>query len=178
MFTDSTRTLCTWYKSNTGALVSCPTYGSIMSGSSMLLANTGTGGRTIVCNKCNFTAGGITTSDIVRVFIGPGDHVRGISGIAAVTATTLTLTTTLPGLKIKDAFDFITATHGLGQILVQSAGFDWNGNPVVPPAWASVPNAMRYIYSGFTPHNFIYKGAGSPADGFPDIGAVPFRPIP
>jgi hypothetical protein len=44
---------------------------------------------------------------------------------------------------------------------------------VAPPVWATVPAAMQYVYAGFAPQNFIYKHAGSPADGFPDIGAVP-----
>jgi hypothetical protein len=109
----------------------------------------------------------------VRVFAGTAPTVRGWSGISSVTSTTLTLTTTISGLTANDTFDFITATQGLGRALVQSAGFDWNGNPVVPLGWATVPTAMQYIYAGFAPKNLIYKGAGSPQDGFPDIGAVP-----
>ena len=143
-----------------------------MNGGSLLLATSGTGGTTLVCSTCNFTANGITSADVVRVFASTGQTVRGWSAISSVSATTLTLATSIPGLASGDTFDFITATQGIGQVLVQSAGFDWNGNPVVPPAWATVANAMRYIYAGFAPRNFIYHRAGSPSDGFPDIGAV------
>jgi hypothetical protein len=173
MFVDSTRTLCTWYRTNSGTSLSCPTYGSVMNGISTLTATNGTGGTTIVCSACDFTANGVTTADVVRVFAGTAPTVRGWSGISAVTSTTLTLTTTISGLTMNDTFDFITATQGIGRALVQSAGFDWNGNPVAPPGWATVPTAMQYIYGGFAPQNLIYKGAGSPQDGFPDIGAVP-----
>ncbi len=175
LFVDSTRTLCGWYKSNSGATLSCPTYGSIMSPRGMFLSSPGTGGVTIVCTQCNFTANGVTTADVVRVFIGGGTVMRGWSNISAVTQTTLTLTTTIPGLGTKDSFDFITGSQGIGKTMVQSAGFDWNGNPVVPPTWANVAGAMQYIYGGFTPQNLIYHGAGSPADGFPDIGAISVR---
>ena len=58
----------------------------------------------------------------------------------------LTLATSIPGLASGDTFDFITSTQGIGRALVQSAGFDWNGNPVVPLTWATVANAMRYVY--------------------------------
>ena len=60
-------------------------------------------------------------------------------------------------------------------MMVQSAGFDWNGNPVTPPAWATVANAMAYVYAGFAPQNLVYHHAGDPAHGFPDIGAVPVK---
>ncbi len=173
MFVDPTRTLCTWYRMNTGAPLSCPTYGSIMNGNSTLVTSNGTGGTTIVCLACNFTANNVTTGDVVRVFAGTGQTERGWSGISSVTSTTLTLTSTIPGLTKNDAFDFITATQGFGRALLQSAGFDWNGNPVAPLGWATVPNAMQYMYGGFAPQNFIFKGSGSPQDGFPDIGAVP-----
>jgi hypothetical protein len=173
IFVDPTRTLCTWYRMNSGTSLSCPTYGSIMNGNITLVATNGTGGTTIVCSACNFTANGITTADLVRVFAGTGQTVRGWAGISSVTSTTLALTSTIPGLMKNDAFDFITATQGIGRALVQSAGFDWNGNQVAPLSWATVPTAMHYVYGGFAPQNFIYKGAGSPADGFPDIGAVP-----
>ena len=177
LFADSTRTLCGWYKTNTGASLSCPTYGSIMAGTGVVLvATTGTGGTTINCASCNFPANGITTADVVQVYAGTDDTVRGWSTISAVTAQSLTLNMAIPNLAPGDEFDFITSTQGLGKILVQSAGFDWNGNPVVPPSWATAANAMSYIYSGFTPQNLIYRGAGSPADGFPDIGAAPVNP--
>ena len=173
IFVDSSRTLCTWYRANTSAQLSCPTYGSVMTGVSLLRGTAGTGGTTVVCFTCNFTANGVSTADVVRVFTSTGQNIRGSSAISSVTGTTLTLTTSIPGLAVGDTFDFITATRGLGPIIVQSAGFDWNGNSVTPPAWATVAGAMRYVYSGFAPQNFVYKNAGSPADGFPDIGAVP-----
>jgi hypothetical protein len=173
MFVDPSRTLCTWYRLNSGTPLSCPTYGSVMNGASILIATGGTGGTTIVCATCNFTTNGITTADVLRVFAGTGITTRGWSNISSVTSTALTLSFAIPGLSPNDAFDFITSTQGIGRALVQSAGFDWSGNPVVPLGWATVPNAMQYVYTGFTPQNMIYKGAGSPADGFPDIGAVP-----
>ncbi len=172
-FLDASRTLCTWFRANSGTQLSCPTYGSVMSGAGMLVATTGTGGSMIVCSACNFVAKGVTASDVVRVFSGTSQTVRGWSNITSVTATTLTLSSAIPGLTKSDSFDFITATQGIGRALVQAAGFDWKGNPVAPPSWATVPAAMQYVYAGFAPQNFIYKGAGSPADGFPDIGAVP-----
>ena len=110
---------------------------------------------------------------MMRVFASTGQGIRGASAISSVTKTTLTLASAIPGLTLGDTFDFITATRGLGPFVVQSAGFDWNGNPVTPPAWATVAGAMRYVYAGFAPQNFVYKDAGAPADGFPDIGAVP-----
>lgn len=173
LFTDSSRTLCSWYRANTGAQVSCPTYGSVMTGISLLRATAGTGGTTIVCFTCNFIANGITSADVVRVFASTGQNIRGSAAITSVTSNSLILASAIPGLTLGDTFDFITATRGLGPILVQSAGFDWNGNPVTPPAWATIAGAMRYVYSGFAPQNFIYQGAGAPVDGFPDIGAVP-----
>jgi hypothetical protein len=173
MFVDASRTLCTWYKLNSEAELSCPTYGSVMNGGSMLVATPGTGGTTIVCAACNFAANGITVNDVVRVFQGTGSSVRGWSAISSVSTSRLTLTSDIGGMQSGDAFDFITSTQGIGRALVESAGFDWNGNPVVPAAWANVANAMQYIYSGFAPLNYVYKGAGSPADGYPDIGAVP-----
>ncbi len=176
MFTDSTRTLCTWYKLNSGASLLCPTYGSIMSGPGTLVTTAGTGRSTLTCSSCNFTANGITTADVVQVYAGTGTTPRGWSNISAVTAQSLTLTTAIAGLSAGDTFDFITSTQGLGRVMVQSAGFDWNGNSVTPPGWATVANAMSYIYTGFTPQNLVYKQAGSPAQGFPDIGAVPVRP--
>jgi len=33
-------------------------------------------------------------------------------------------------------------------------------------------SAMKYLSQGFAPQNLALKGAGSPQDGFPDIGAV------
>ncbi len=178
LFFDATRTLCNWYKNNSGATLSCPTYGSVMSPNGMLVATAGTRGTTLICSKCNFTGNGVTTADTVQVFVGGGTVLRGTSPITAVTATTLTLQIAIPGLALKDSFNFVTSTQGLGKILVQAAGFDWNGNPVVAPAWATVAGAMGYIYSGFNLRNLIYKGAGSPEDGFPDIGAVPFHISP
>jgi hypothetical protein len=175
MFVDATRTLCGWYKANSGSGVSCPTYGSVMNGNSTLKATDGSSGTTLVCSTCNFTGNGITTDDVVRVFAGSGQTVRGWSAISSVTATTLTLTSPISQLQKNDAFDFITATQGIGKMMVRSAGFDWNGNPVSIPAWPTVPAAMQYIFSGFAPRNFIYKGAGSPVDDFPDIGAVPVQ---
>jgi hypothetical protein len=172
-FVDATRSLCKWYQTNSGAQVTCPTYGSVMTGVSLLRATTGTGGTTIVCATCNFTANGVTTADVVRVFQSTGQNIRGTAAITAVNQTSLTLATPITGLTGGDTFDFITATQGLGKMLVQAAGFDWNGNPVTPPSWATVANGMQYVYEGFAPRNFIYHGAGSPADGFPDIGAVP-----
>ncbi len=172
-FIDASRSLCTWYKGNSGAQLSCPTYGSVMSAYTVLTTSGGTGGTTLACAACNFIANGVTAADVVRVFVGTRSTERGWSTIEAVTSTTLTLSAPIPGLQPGDAFDFITATRGLGQVMVQSAGFDWTGAPVAPPAWASVAGAMLYIYGGFTPQNLIYRGAGSPADGFPDIGAVP-----
>ena len=176
MFTDSTRTLCTWYKLNTGSPLLCPTYGSIMNGPGTLVTSSGTGGTVLNCSSCNFTANGITTADVVQIYAGTGITPRGWSKISAVSARSLTLTTPIAGLTVGDTFDFITSTQGLGKVMVQAAGFDWNGNPVAPPAWATVANAMSYIYSGFTPQNLVYRGSGSPADGFPDIGAVPVKP--
>jgi hypothetical protein len=173
LFADPSRTLCTWFRTYSGTQLSCPTYGSVMSGATMLVASNGTGGTTITCSTCNFVANGVTTSDVVRVFSGTSQNVRGWSNINSVSATTLTLTSAIPGLTKSDTFDFITATQGIGRALVESAGFDWNGNSVAPPVWATVPAAMQYVYAGFAPQNFIYKHAGSPADGFPDIGAVP-----
>ena len=173
MFVDSSRTLCTWYKANTGASLLCPTYGSIMSNPGALIATSGTAGTTLHCASCNFTANGITTADIVQVFMGRDSTPRGWSTISAVSAQSLTLNMTISNLSVGDTFDFITSTQGLGKIMVQAAGFDWNGNPVGTPSWATVANAMSYIYSGFAPQNFVYRGAGSPEDGFPDIGAVP-----
>ena len=126
-----------------------------------------------MCLTCDFTGNGITNADLVRVFASTGQNIRGASAISSVTKTTLTLTSAIPGLTLGDTFDFITATRGLGAIIVQSAGFDWNGNAVTPPAWATVAGAMSYVYSGFAPQNFVYRKAGSPRDGFPDIGAVP-----
>ena len=96
---------------------------------------------------------------------------RGWSGISSVTSTTLTLTTSIPGLTKNDAFDFITATQGMGRALCSppdSIGMEILSCRLV---WATVPNAMQYIYSGFAPQNFIYRGAGSPRTGSPDIGA-------
>ena len=173
LFVDSSRTLCTWYRTNTNAQLSCPTYGSVMTGASLLRTTTGTGGTTIVCSTCNFTGNGITTADVVRVFASTGQNIRGSSAVSAVNSTSLTLSSAIPGLTAGDTIDFITATRGLGQMVVQAAGFDWNGNPVASPAWATVPGAMKYIYSGFSPQNLIFRKAGSPRDGFPDIGAVP-----
>ena len=82
VFVDPTRTLCTWYRMNSGTSLSCPTYGSIMNGNLTLVATNGTGGTTLVCSACNFTANGITIADVVRVFAGTGQTVRGWSGIS------------------------------------------------------------------------------------------------
>jgi hypothetical protein len=177
LFVDETRTLCTWYRTNSGARLTCPTYGSVMAGSSLLQASGGTGGTTIACSTCNFTGHSITTADAVRVFAGTGQSVRGWAAISSVSATTLSLSSSIPGLASGDTFDFITSTQGIGRAMVTLGGFDWNGNQVIPVGWATVANAMRYVYAGYAPRNFVYKHAGSPADGFPDIGAVPVTGI-
>ncbi len=175
MFVDSTRSLCSWYKLNTGVALWCPTYGSVMANPGVLVATSGTEGTTIHCAACNFTANGITTADVVQVYMGMGATLRGWSPIVAVTAQSLTLGSAIANLAAGDTFDFITSTQGLGKMMVQSAGFDWNGNAVAPPAWATAANAMAYVYAGFAPQNLIYRHAGDPADGFPDIGAVPVK---
>ena len=76
-----------------------------------------------------------------------------------------------------DTFDFITTTQGIARAMVEINGFDWNGNQITPSGWATVGNAMRYVFAGYAPRNFVYKHAGSPQDGFPDIGAVPVTGI-
>jgi hypothetical protein len=177
LFVDAARTLCTWYRTNSPTPITCPTYGSVMAGSSGLVASSGTGGTTLVCSTCNFSGHAITTTDVVRVFSGTGQTVRGWSAVTSVSSTSLTLASSIPGMSSGDTFDFITATQLIGKAMVQINGFDWNGNQVVPMSWATVANAMRYVYAGFAPRNFIYKHAGSPQDGFPDIGAVPVTGI-
>ncbi len=177
LFVDSTRTLCTWYRLNSSVPVSCPTYGSVMAGASLLTATGGTGGTTITCSTCSFSAHGITNADVVRVFASTGQTVRGWSAISSVSPTSLTLASSIPGLAAGDTFDFITVTQGIGRALVEANGFDWNGNQVMPFGWGTVGNAMRYVYAGYAPRNFVYKHAGSPQDGFPDIGAVPVTGI-
>ena len=148
-----------------------------MAGASLLTATGGTGGTTITCSTCSFSAHGITNADVVRVFASTGQTVRGWSAISSVNPTSLTLASSIPGLAAGDTFDFITVTQGIGRALVEANGFDWNGNQVMPFGWGTVGNAMRYVYAGYAPRNFVYKHAGSPQDGFPDIGAVPVTGI-
>ncbi len=54
-----------------------------MNGDLTLVAtNAGTGGTTMVCSACNFTANGITTADVVRVFCGDGTgHSRSVRNL-------------------------------------------------------------------------------------------------
>ncbi len=178
LFVDASRTLCTWYRINSATPIMCPTYGSVMAGSSELVASSGTGGTTLVCSACNFTGHAISTHDVVRVFAATGQAVRGWAAISSVSSTTLTLASSIPGMTAGDTFDFITTTQGIGRAMVEVNGFDWNGNQVTPLGWATVGNAMRYVFAGYAPRNFVYKHAGSPQDGFPDIGAVPVTGIP
>jgi hypothetical protein len=51
-------------------------------------------------------------------------------------------------------------------------GWDINGNPATYNTAYNVMNVLSYIRTGFTPTNTQLKGAGSPTDGSPDIGAL------
>jgi hypothetical protein len=57
--------------------------------------------------------------------------------------------------------------------VVKVAGYDISGNAAIfNPAYA-VEKYLAYIRNGFAPRNRALKNAGSPADGSPDVGALP-----
>jgi hypothetical protein len=56
---------------------------------------------------------------------------------------------------------------------VKLNGFDLNGNPATYNGNYAPINVWNYLWTGFTPTNPVLKAAGSPADGSPDLGAIP-----
>src|SRR5581483_6310057 len=56
-------------------------------------------------------------------------------------------------------------------------GWDVNGNAATyNPAYA-LSSLLSYLRDGYTARNPLLKSAGSPADGSPDIGALPVVPV-
>ena len=49
-------------------------------------------------------------------------------------------------------------------------------NRLRPSGTATLQDLLDYLREGFRPRNQLLRGAGDPANGSPDIGAVPLRP--
>lgn len=70
--------------------------------------------------------------------------------------------------------DATTATiTAVARRMVTLNGWDYQGNPVTPDPNFTIQNALSYLRWGYTPQNPALQGAGAPADGSPDIGALP-----
>lgn len=168
---DAGRTVCTWWKSQSGSPVNCN-----WPKSNYYTAGVGTGSTTIDDSTINFQSIGIQDGvDVVLVYT-PGYQVRGVATVLAHDSNSLTIAPAVPGAGQGDHYTFITAAQSLGQSAVQLYGFDVNGNQVTPPAWvnpAMVSSVGNYLRQGLAPTNLAFFGAGN--DG-KSIGAV--DPIP
>jgi hypothetical protein len=163
-FVDTTRTLCTWLTIN-GGYAPCGHTGD-------LTATSGTTSSTIVCSSCDFVGWAITANDLAADY-SSGGVFRGTVQVVSVTDThTITVSPALTSMVSGDHFTFVTATRTIGQKIVAASGYDYLGNPVTFDNKWSVFSAMNHLTQGFTPQNLALKGAGSPQDGSPDIGAV------
>jgi hypothetical protein len=170
-FKDATRTVCSWWRQQTGSRVNC----SWPNGNSYI-AGAGTNSTRIVDTSVNFNAIGVRDrQDVVAVY-SPGWGFVGSATVLDHTNTSLRLMGTISGLAAGDHFSFITAPQNLGRTVVQLYGFDVNGNQVTPPSWVNpsiVQNIQSYVQQGYAPTNPALFHAGS--DGR-TIGAVEVMP--
>ena len=67
-----------------------------------------------------------------------------------------------------------TLAHVRAEI-VKLNGYDASGTPAVFNPNYSLSNFLNYVRYGFMPTNPLFKNAGSPADGSPDLGAIPMQ---
>ena len=168
-FQDTTRTVCTWWKQQSGSLANCT-----WPNGNAFTAGQGTNSTMITDPNVNFNALGVQDGvDVVMVYA--GWSVLGSGMVLSHTSTTLTVTP-ISGAGPGDNFSFITAPATLGPAAVQLYGFDINGNPVTPPAWVNsniVQSIESYLQQGYTPTNLALFGAAS--DG-KSVGAVEVLP--
>ena len=169
IFQDTTRTICTWWKQQSGSPANC----NWPNGNSFT-AGTGTNSVVITDSNVDFNSMGVKDGiDIVMVY--QGWNVVGSGTVLAHTSNALTVSP-IAGAAAGDTFSFITAPASLGPAAVQIYGFDMNGNPITPPAWVT-PNIVQsvesFLQQGYTPTNMALFGAGS--DG-KSVGAVEVMP--
>jgi hypothetical protein len=169
IFQDTTRTICTWWKQQSGSPANC----NWPNGNSYT-AGTGTNSVVITDSNVDFNAMGVKDGvDIVIVY--QSWNVVGSGTVLSHTSNALTVSP-ISGAAPGDTFSFITAPATLGPAAVQLYGFDINGNPVTPPAWVSsniVQSVESFLQQGYTPTNMALFGAAS--DG-KSIGAVQVLP--
>lgn len=168
---DAGRTVCTWWKSQSGSPVNCN-----WPKANYYTAGVGTSSTTISDTTLDFQSIGIQDGLEVVLLYTPNYLVRGIATVLAHSSNSLTIAPPVPGAGQGDHYTFITAAQSLGQAAVQLYGFDVNGNQVTPPAWvnpAMVSNMANYLRQGLTPTNLALFGAGG--DG-KSIGAVESMP--
>ncbi len=156
---------------NSGAQLSCPDLRQRDGRRSLLQATSGTGGTTLVCSTCNFTAHGITTTDVVRVFAGTGQSVRGWAADDLRQCDHVDAgDSSIPGLASGDTFDFITATQGIGRVLVQIDGLrlEWQSGDAPGVGHRCQRYAVRV--RRFCAQQFHLRHAGSPRTDSPISG--------
>lgn len=171
-FADPTRTVCTWWKAQSGSPANCN-----WPSANNFTATKGTDSTTIVDSSVNFMSMGVVDRvDQVLVYSSDWGTMRGSSLVIGHGPNSLRLAGFIPGTTSGDHFTFVTAAENLGLSAVQLYGFDANGNGVKPPAWVNlnmVQNLQSYLRQGFMPKNFALFGAGS--DG-KTVGAVDATP--
>jgi hypothetical protein len=172
-FVDPTRNNCTYFVTIGGGTANCQ-WNAATGGSGNYYTSTSVSGTALINDtNANFTATGWTAdNDWVVIYAGATLTFRCAAQVTAVSATQITISPACTGLTSGDAFSNITATRLLGRQIVTINGWDYQGHPTTPAAWAQTSLALAWIYQGYMPHNLIYKGAG---DDGSDIGAVPIN---
>lgn len=169
-FQDSTRTVCTWWKQQSGSPAHCN-----WAGGNNYTAASGTTSTMITDNSVDFNSLGVQDGvDVVFVY-NPSWSPVGGGSVLSHTSHSLTVSP-INGATQGDFFTFITAVQSLGQSAVKLYGFDVNGNPVTPPAWVNqnmVQSVQSYVQQGYAPTNLALFGAAK--DG-KSVGAVEVMP--
>ncbi len=171
-FQDNTRTVCSWWKEETGTPVNC-SWPSLNN----YTATAGTNSTTISDASLNFNNIGVKDGlDVVLVYSPGFGTVRGSATVVSHTSNTLTVSPAINGASSGDSFTFITAAQKLGQAVVQLYGWDINGNAVTPPSWVNsgmVQRIQSYLQQGYTPTNLGLYNAGSDGTTVGAFGVIP-----
>ncbi len=171
-FQDATRTVCTWWKLQTGSPANCN-----WANGNNYTATAGTSGTTIADSSVNFVALGVRDRvDQVLVYSAGWGAVKGSATVVGHSPHSLRVEGAINGAASGDLFTFVTAAESLGLSAVQLYGFDAFGNVVTPPSWVNtnmVQNIQSYLQQGYSPTNPALFNAGS--DG-KTVGAVEVMP--